>query len=274
MWKDFQMTIVLRRVWLWTLPIAAYSSLSLVRLHFNYFDIPQFALPLEAVLTFAMGMLVLFRINRAYERWWEARTLWGTLVNVSRNLAVKTRQLAQVDRADQQEMRRLIVDFCYALKNHLRDQPQLTEVRGLADSTDPPEHLPSFIVQQVYGKLKGWLQSGALKREEFWVMDSEARMLLEVCGACERIKYTLMSRSWRLLTRQCLAVYLLVTPWALVEEFHYWTIPITALVAYFVIAGEGIAHSVEEPFGTLEDHLNLEDICSRIEKSVGEIISS
>ena len=98
--KNFKMTIALRRMWLWTLPIAAYSSLSLVRLYFNYFDIPQFALPLEAALTFAMGMLVLFRINRAYERWWEARTLWGALVNASRNLAVKTRQLAQVDQAD------------------------------------------------------------------------------------------------------------------------------------------------------------------------------
>jgi putative membrane protein len=245
-----------------------------VRLYFNYFDIPQFALPLEAALTFAMGMLVLFRINRAYERWWEARTLWGALVNASRNLAVKTRQLAQVDQADKQEMGRLIVGFCYVLKDHLRDQSQLSRVPGLADSTDPPEHLPSFIVQQIYGKLKGWIQAGALSREELWIIDSEARMLLEVCGSCERIKDTLMSRSWRLLTRQCLAVYLLVTPWALVEEFRYWTIPITALVAYFIIAAEGIAHYVEEPFGTQEDHLDLEDICSKIEKSVGEIIAS
>jgi len=273
MQKRLGMTIALRRVWFWTIPMAAYSSLALWKPHFKNLDIPDVSFPMEAALTFVMGMLVLFRINRAYERWWEARTLWGTLVNVSRNLAVKTRQLANIDAANRGEMRHLIVGFCYALKDHLRGPLHPAKLPDNSDVAIRIEHVPSSIVQNIYQKLKTWSQSGALTREELWMMDSEARMLLEVCGACERIKSTLMSRSWRLLTRQCLGVYLLTAPWALVDEFHYWTIPISALIAYFVIGGEGIAHYVEEPFGSQEDHLDLDGICRKIESSVGEILA-
>lgn len=281
MQQNLGMTFALKRVWLWTLLMAAYSALTLFKPYIEsaiksqllVFDIPDVSFGMEAALTFVMGMLILFRINRAYERWWEARTLWGTLVNVSRNLAVKTRQLVDIDAANREEMRRLIVDFCDALKDHLRGPLQSTPGRSSTDSADYGGHIPSLIVQNIYKKLKAWSQAGALTREELWMMDSEARMFLEICGSCERIKSTLMSRSWRLLTRQCLGVYLLVTPWALVDEFNYWTIPISALIAYFVIGGEGIAHYVEEPFGSQEDHLDLDDICDKIEVSVGEILS-
>ncbi len=97
-------------------------------------------------------------------------------------------------------------------------------------------------------------------------------MLLEVCGSCERIKDTPMSVSWRSFTWQCIVVYLLVLPWGLVDDFGAWTIPLTILVAYFVIAGEGIARCVEEPFGLHEDHLDLESICHGINRSVSEVL--
>ena len=99
--------------------MAAYSSLALFKAYPPFKYIPDLPVGMEAALTFAMGMLLAFRVNRAYERWWEARTLWGCLVNISRNLAVKTRQLVNVDGEDRAEMRRLIVAFCYALKDHL-----------------------------------------------------------------------------------------------------------------------------------------------------------
>ena len=102
-------------------------------------------------------------------------------------------------------------------------------------------------------------------------MDREAHMFLEICGACERIKSTLMSRSWRIVPRQCIIIYLLLTPWALVEEFGYWTVPVTVVGAYFIISGEAIAHYVESPFGIREDHLDLDGLCAKIEESVKEI---
>ena len=221
------MTDALRRVWLLTIPVALYSSVAYVRLQYpRLIDVPNVTLPLEAVLTFAMGMLILFRINRAYERWWEARTLWGGLVNISRNLAVKARQFVSVDRQELDQLRDLIISFSYALKNHLRDErPAMQTLRVQVPGTI--EHVPNFLVSQIYGELKKWNRNGQMEAEEFWAMDREAHMFLEICGACERIKSTLMSRSWRMVTRQCIILYLLLTPWALIEEFGYWTVPVT-----------------------------------------------
>ncbi len=268
------MTDALRRVWLLTIPVALYSSVAYVRLQYpRLIDVPNVTLPLEAVLTFAMGMLILFRINRAYERWWEARTLWGGLVNISRNLAVKARQFVSVDRRELDQLRDLIISFSYALKNHLRDErPAMQTLRVQVPGTI--EHVPNFLVSQIYGELKKWNRDGQMEAEEFWAMDREAHMFLEICGACERIKSTLMSRSWRMVTRQCIILYLLLTPWALIEEFGYWTVPVTVVGAYFIIAGEAIAHYVEKPFGVQEDHLDLEGLCERIETSVTEICAT
>ena len=265
------MTYALRRVWLLTIPVALYSSAAYVRLQYpRLIDVPDVTLPLEAVLTFAMGMLILFRINRAYERWWEARTLWGGLINVSRNLAVKTRQFLSADRVEVNRMRDLIINFSYALKNHL--QGDLNAMQELSVNVpENIEHVPSYLTNEIYGELKKWTQENKLDPEEFWVIDREARMFLEICGACERIKSTLMSKSWRIVTRQCIVLYLLLTPWALVENFGYWTVPVTVIGAYFIIAGEAIAHYVEDPFGIQEDHLDLDGLCGKIATSVTEI---
>jgi len=86
-------TVPLVRVWMWALAVGAYSCLSLFKSYPPFVYIPEIPAGLDAALSFAMALIIAFRVNRAYVRWWEARTLWGTLVNVSRNLAIKIREL-------------------------------------------------------------------------------------------------------------------------------------------------------------------------------------
>jgi len=265
-------TVPLLRVWLWAVPVGVYSSLSLLKSSPPFVYVPDIPVGLDAALSLAMAVIIAFRVNRAYERWWEARTLWGTLVNVSRNLAVKLRELHHPDTNDRQELRNLIVAFCVGLKDHLRDDADLKRLPGFETETTTPGHVPSYIVGKLYRLLDKWKVDGKLTDAQLWVLDSEARLLLDVCGACERIKTTLMSVSWRTFTWQCITVYLLVLPWGLVDNFGTWTIPLTTLVAYFVIAGEGIAHYVEEPFGFHEDHLDLDGISREIDRSVSEVL--
>jgi putative membrane protein len=224
-------------------------------------------------LSFALALLIGFRVHNAYDRWWEARKLWGSLVNVSRNLAVKVRELQRPDAGDRQTVRDLIVAFSVGLKDHLRDDPQLTRLPGFESDGSRPKHLPSYITAKLYGVFHRWRASGAIGDEGIWILDAEARMFLEVCGACERIKNTLMSISWRSITRQSLVVALLLLPWGLIHQFGIWTVVISILVGYFLLAGETIARWVEEPFGTDEDHLDLDGICRAIEASVSEILA-
>jgi putative membrane protein len=258
---------------MWALAAGAYSCLPLLIARLDIFEFPGLLGGASAVLSFALALLVGFRVNAAYDRWWEARKLWGTLVNVSRNLAVKIRELQQPDIADRQSVRNLIVAFCLGLKDHLRDEADLSRLPGFEDDPGTPNHVPSYIARRIYGLFSGWQAEEKLSDGRLWVLDSEARLLLDVCGACERIKTTLPSISWRSFTRQSILAVLLLLPWGLVESFGAWTIVLTMLISYLVIGGEAIARWVEEPFGRGEDHLDLESICLAIDRSVTEVLT-
>lgn len=262
----------LLHVWMWAIPVGAYSCLALLKPYAPFNSLPAFPHDLDAALSFAMALIIAFRVNRAYERWWEARTLWGKLVNVSRNLAVKVRELPVIDVEGRHTARNLIIAFAEGLKNHLLDEPALNRLTDSQASDARPVHVPSYIVVQLYRLLNQWRTEGRLTDQQLWMIDSEAREFLEVCGGCEKIKTTLMSVSWRLFARQCIAAYLVVLPWGLVDDFRGWTIPFTMIIAYFVIAGECIAQYVEEPFGVHEDHLDLKSICATIDRSVSEVL--
>jgi putative membrane protein len=257
----------------WALLMGFYSCLPLLVDRYSQVQFPGLLGGASAVLSFALALLLGFRVNAAYDRWWEARKLWGTLVNVSRNLAVKIRELQRAEVAERQSVRDLVVAFCLGLKDHLRDEPDLKRLPGFEDDTATPKHLPSYIARRLYGVFNGWQTEGRLSDERLWVLDSEARMLLDVSGACERIKTTLPSISWRYFTRQSILAVLIMLPWGLVESFGPWTIPLTILISYIVIAGEAVARWVEEPFGRGEDHLDLESICLAIDRSVSEVLT-
>ena len=268
------LTTALRSVSRWTIPVGLYSVLALAKPYPPFSYVPSIPSGLEAAMFFSMSVLLAFRTNRAYERWWEARTLWGSLVNVSRNLAVKIRQLADPEATDSLRTRDLIVAFCHGLKNHLRDENDATQLPGISAQQPRPKHIPSWIASQMYGLMKRWRDAGRISGEELWLLDTEARALLDVCGACERIKTTLPSISWRRFSRQLIVVFLLLMPWGLVDDFGYWAIPMSMVIAYFVFGCEGIARFVEEPFGQHEDHLDLDAICHAIETSVTEILEA
>jgi len=265
-------TTPLLRVCGFALLVGCYSFLALRKDDPPFVYIPNVPATLDAALSFAMALVLAFRVNRAYERWWEARTLWGTLVNVSRNIAVKVRELVDPNEQDRENVRNSIVAFCYGLKDHLRNDPQINVLPGFEDEERQPEHLPSFVTGRLYRQYKQWQADGKLTDQQLWVLDSDTRVLLDVCGGCERIKNTLPSVSWRFFTWQCIVLYLLVLPWGLIDDFGNWTIPLTVVIAYFVMAGEGIAHYVEEPFGLQEDHLDLDTICQGIDLSVSEAL--
>lgn len=266
-------TEALFRVWYWSLIVGVYAVIPVV-VGDPWEGQLDVAPLIDAGITFAFGFLLVFRMNRAYERWWEARSLWGTLVNVSRNLAIKTREIAGADAIERAQMRKLIVGFAYALKKHLRAGAVLREVPGFAEAEDDPRHVPSYIAGQVYTIFAAWRTADRITGEELIVLDSESRVFMDVAGGCEKIKNTLMSQSFPVLVRQALVVYFLYIPWSLAPDMGWLAVPVSILLSYFVIGAEGVAHHVERPFGEEEDHLDLEAICASIDVTVTEILET
>jgi ion channel-forming bestrophin family protein len=234
----------------------------------DFGDIPS---QIHAAMSLTLGWLLVFRTNSAYARWWEARTLWGSLVNASRNLAVKLTCLVRLADQDSEFLQSRISEFPKALMGHLRCAPTVQlDPRADGGSTND-DHRPALIVQELYGWLGNQKDAGRVDGDVMRVIDVELAKLLEVCGACERIARTPIVRSYRVFARQCILLFLLTLPWGIVSDFGWWTIPLTTITAYFMIGMEIVAEHVEEPFGHDEDDLDLEGLCKTIECSIGEI---
>jgi putative membrane protein len=229
----------------------------------------------EAVLVVGVGLLLGLRLNRAYERWWEARTLWGNLVNASRNLAVKCRAFAHPDDDEARFMARSIAGFADALRGHLRGGVALREIPGFEDADEDPRHVPLWLSGRIYAQIQAWDTSGRITSEQMRTLDLEARALLEVAGSCERIQNTPMPPSITILARGAVGLALLGLPWVLYEEGSpLWIATLVGLMSFTLLVLETTSGVVEHPFGTDANELDLDGLCVTIRTSVGEALAS
>lgn len=233
-------------------------------------DVPA---DIHAALTLVLGWLLVFRTNTSYSRWWEARTLWGGLINTVRNLSLKLVDLIDVPATDLQKIRRILTAFAWSLKDHLRDGASLEDTELFEDISHSPQHVPTYLVSQIYRKLNVWKKSGAIDGQQLIVVDEDLRKLLEIVGGCERIRNTRLARSYRTFARQCVFFYLVTLPWGIVHDFSWWTVPLTAMISYFMLGLEIAAEHTEEPFGQDEDDLDLDALCRVIDSSIDEIFA-
>ncbi|MFN7733842.1 MAG: bestrophin family protein [Pirellula sp.] len=252
------------------LATGAYAALPVLKEYSQYREIGDSPSDVHAALSLALGWLLVFRTNAAYARWWEARSLWGNLVNATRNLAIKFKALARMQSGDMGYLRDRLIAFPRALTQHLRRLP-------FEDTTLVPAgtaHPPLAIVAQIYEWLSQRRQSMQVDGDELRILDTDLVKLMEVCGGCEKIARTPIVRSYRVFARQCITLFLLTFPWGIVEDFQWWTIPLTIVVAYFMLGMEIVAEHVEEPFGFDDDDLDLDGLCETIRASVEFVFQS
>lgn len=269
---QFTKNQTLARVAIYAIVMAAYSVLpAWLETRSGSEDRLDMPADVHAALTLVLGWLLVFRTNTSYDRWWEARTLWGRLVNISRNMAIKVADLVQAKRNELEDFQRDIIAFSYALRDHLRADCHLHNLPGFESCTDSPTHLPSYLVGRMYERLGEWKDAKTIGGMELRVLDAEARQFLEICGGCERIKNTRTARSYRTFARQCVGLYLATLPWGIVDSFHWWTVPLTGIISYFMLGLEIVAEDVEEPFGLDIDDLDLDKLCHAIETTVKEV---
>jgi putative membrane protein len=218
-----------------------------------------------------LSFLIAFRNNHAYDHWWEARKLWGRLINETRNLALKVRALDGIDPADRRRLGDLLILFEQALKDHLRSKPVPVSANRKNESARAQAHQPLRLAGAVYELAEKWHREGVA---DGWILrwlDVHMKSLMEICGACERIRNTPLSSSYRALLRQGIALYLLTSPFYLLEDIGLAALPIFMLTAYFLLGIEMVADEIEEPFGEGGDNLPLEGYCAAVETSIGEI---
>jgi ion channel-forming bestrophin family protein len=253
--------------------ISLYSAVVVFIDHHIPIHVSQGAAAFHGLLGLVLGMLLVFRTNTSYDRWWEGRKLWGQLVNDLRNLAIKVQTCVRADAGDKQRLGRWLSGFAIALKDHLRGRASLSSTPGFAGSSARPAHVPAYISARIYEQFEQWRQDNQLGGFELLFLDEHAASLMNVCGACERIQKSPISISYRWFIRQSIAIYLLALPWGLLPSFNWWSVPAVAMLSYFMVGVEMIAEQIEDPFGTDPDDIGLDNLCDTIECSVNGILN-
>jgi putative membrane protein len=219
--------------------------------------------------TILLGLLMGFRNRVAYQRWWDARSLWGQLVNDSRNLAAKCAAFVPADVLANSRVADILVNFADALRRHLRGEPlRLRDLPDFEGENTEPQHVPLYLAQRLFATIAEWKRDGDIDQATLWILDVHARGLLDVCGACEKILNTPLSPSYIGLLRLGLALNVLAAPWFMVPESGFWSLPLILLACFFLFGVEVIDTIVEEPFGRERDDLDLDRYCRTIREGV------
>lgn len=258
----------LSTVALLAMAMGIYSVLPVLKENSQFREIGDMPSDIHAALSLVLGWLLVFRTNTAYARWWEARTLWGALVNATRNLSIKLSVLSTPTSTEAEYLRQRLVDFPRALMCHLRQVPYDGAVYPKEEC---PSHTPMAIANELYRWVADRKKARGIDGDDMRVIDADMAKLMDVCGACERIARTPMVISYRIFARQCIVLFLFTLPWGISNDFKWWTIPITIVIAYFMLGMEIVAEHVENPFGYDEDDLDLEAICDTIARSVNDV---
>jgi putative membrane protein len=242
----------------------------------HYFDHQQWQFlrnvgQMHSVLGFVISLLLVFRTNTAYDRWWEGRKVWGALTNSSRNLAIKVRALVR-EEADIRFFNQSIPAYAFALRNMLRENEDFQELDPVLD-LKRGKHLPNQIAARLYERLNALHLQDQLSPAQFLVLDTEIKALTDICGACERIKNTPIPFTYSVFIKKFIFLYVITLPFGWTFSMGYYVIPVVVLILYAMASLELIAEEIENPFGTDANDLPIDQICHNIRKHISELLA-
>lgn len=271
----FHKSDTFRMLWKEILYIGIFT-LAIAFLELHYFPnavVLEKLIAVYSLIGFVISLLLVFRTNTAYDRWWEGRRKWGEMVNDTRNLSLKLSTYLK-DQQDKDFFIRMIPNFVFAAKEHLRKGVLFEQL----DMTDDEQnklinsnHVPLAISQLLYSKLQQLKIEGKISQEEYLVLDKNLNNLMDAVGACERIKNTPIPFSYSLFIKKFIFIYVTTLPLAFVNQFGYFSALIATFVFYVLVSMEVLAEEIEDPFGEDDNDLPTDQLCERIRANTHEL---
>lgn len=248
-----------------------------------YFNFPVSQPILGSVIpSIVLGLLLVFRTNTAYDRFWEGRKAWGNIINNVRNLArlilVSVDEKSSEDRKEKVVALRLLVAFAVATKLHLRSLPVNSELEELMLESRymtllTMNHPPLEIAFWIGDYLQQQCNGDRLNNYQLIAMQELINSMVDNLGACERILKTPIPFAYTIHLKQLLLIYCLLLPFQLVENLGWATGAITAVISFTLFGIEAIGLEIENPFGFDENDLPLSAICDIMKRNIEDLIS-
>jgi ion channel-forming bestrophin family protein len=249
-------------------------------LHHYKFPVSQPVLS-NLIPSIVLGLLLVFRTNTAYERFWEGRKCWGSIVNNVRNLArqmwVMVNELEYEDKKNKIAALYLLIAFAVATKNHLRGEEVGAELEELMPESrynkliminNPPLEVAFWIgdyLQHQYDR-------NCINSYQLSSMQELVNSLVDNLGACERILRTPMPLAYAIHLKQLLLLYCLSLPFQMVASLGWWTGFVSALISFTLFGIEAIGLEIENPFGYDANDLPLNAICDTMKRNIDDLI--
>ncbi len=274
LFTSWTMTRIIRAV----LGIGLYAGLFVGAV--KYFELENFMMmdtTVFSLLGVILSLFLGFRTTTAYDRWWEARKQWGALVNNSRNLAIYVDSMwPEEDTGIRRFMAKHIANFCLALSEHLREGTQLDKLIYLSPEEEAyystKKHIPNFIALRIFQRMASAHRDGTINEGDYINIKAQHQSLLDILGACERIKKTPIPFSYNVYLKLFISAYAVLLPIGLMENFGWTTIPITMLVFFALLGIELMGEEIEDPFGLDCNDLPTGEIAHTIKRNVFELL--
>lgn len=267
---------------LWYRPIlwSAYTTLIVV-IHVVYGLNLSIPIAIPAILGTAISLFLGFRTNSAYQRWWEARIIWGEIVNNSRSLARQVLIFGNGDIENKGRVKiihRQIV-WCWSLAHSLRRINKTTVAQKYLDIDEfnklsKKVHIPNLLLLNQEIDIKSLVSIGELDDFDFRAIDTTLKELTDSMGKCERIKNTVFPTQYSLFTLIFINIFLFLLPLGMVDSLGYFAIPIHIAIGFTFGMIQSIAEAMQDPFENKPNDIPIYAICRNIERNLLEMIGS
>ncbi|BCG84939.1 hypothetical protein MesoLj113c_10490 [Mesorhizobium sp. 113-3-9] len=254
---------------------AIYSAVILALARWFELDLGVFNIAPFGLVGVTLSIYLSFRNNAAYDRWWEARKLWGTLVFEIRNLARATTSLIP-DPAEQRALLMEALAFCHFLRGQLRKTDSVKDARAFIDTE--AETAANFanpadeMVRRMGRRANAQRRAGEVDPIGFRILDERLASITAIQAGCERIAGTPLPFAYTLLVHRTAYIVCLLLPIGLISTTGWATPLFTALIAYTFFGLDALSEELEDPFGTEANDLALDGLCRVCEISVFEAL--
>jgi len=228
---------------------------------------------IHSLVGVALGLLLVFRTNASYDRFWEGRKLWGGIVNETRNLWRASGVYLTARPDIHSELARWTVAFAYASMHSLRGKRDIGPVARLLPARKvemvlAAQHVPLAVASEMSRMLGEARQLGLISDYIQATLDNNVQLLIDYLGGCERIHKTPLPFAYMIHLRRALVLYTFTLPFALISTFGAWTILDVFMISYIFFGIEEIGVEIEDPFEERGNDLPLEAICGTIEANL------
>lgn len=258
-------------------------------------NIIDIALPFSVagILGSALAIFIAFRNQSSYARWWEARTIWGGIINNSRifarqiianadNAIATNKASKEIVASFKQEMIYRQIAFAHALRLHLRKQNSFDELKHLLNNNEYEQLLkkgnkPNILLNMQGIRIKEAMRIEILGAFDNISMEPNLATFNNWQGGCERIKNTPLPMNYQYFTKLFLYVFILVLPFSLVGDFFklkidYLLIPISFVICFIFAVMNRVGEINEEPFENSITDVPLTALCNTIERDLKEML--